>query len=155
MTKALNYLLTGLIALAAITAGRDAAAGSRQYDCVIEPDMVTEIGSPISGIIGEVLVDRDLSGLELAVLSAWLIDRRPDEQPSVVRLIARRPWLSWLLAGVSFVAVCTCFGIPHRPGETYDATKQLAEHVLYGLTALFFVIPAVFGDRAGGWPRRP
>src|SRR5262249_61939236 len=58
MTKALNYLITGLIALAAITAGRDATAGSRQYDCVIEPDMVTEIGSPISGIIGEVLVDR-------------------------------------------------------------------------------------------------
>lgn len=93
-------------------------------------------------------------GMGLAVVSVWLQPRGAERQPSLVRLIARRPWLPWLLAAFTYWAVATRFGVPSRPGQTYDSEAVLAEHVLYGLTAFLIVLPAVFGDRAGGWPRR-
>jgi peptidoglycan/LPS O-acetylase OafA/YrhL len=93
-------------------------------------------------------------GMGLAVISAALAHRDPGDQPRFVGLIARRPWLPWIVAAISFWAVSTRFGVPYRRGQNYDETALFAEHVLYGLTAFMFVLPAVFADRAGGWPRR-
>jgi peptidoglycan/LPS O-acetylase OafA/YrhL len=36
----------------------------------------------------------------------------------------------------------------------YNDANFLGEHVLYALTAALFLLPAVFGAGAGGWPRR-
>lgn len=93
-------------------------------------------------------------GMGLAVVSAWLAPRDPGRQPALVSLIARQPWLPWLLAAVAFWAVSTQFGIPVHTGQSYTTTALLAEHLLFGLIAFLIVLPAVFGDRAGGWPRR-
>ena len=93
-------------------------------------------------------------GMGLAVVSAWLAPRAQERQPAFVALIARRPWLPWLLAAISFWAVSTQFGIPVHTGQYYSATALLAEHLLFGLIAFLIVLPAVLGDWAGGWPRR-
>ncbi len=52
-------LLAGCLTAAAVLAAPVGAATKRPlYDCVIEPVLVTELGSPVSGIIDEVMVDR-------------------------------------------------------------------------------------------------
>ncbi len=92
-------------------------------------------------------------GMGLAVCSAWLAPRTADRQPRPVRIVTRRPWIAWALAALSFWVVATRLGLPRGFEHGYTQSQWLGEHVLYGLTAFLFVLPAVFGDHAGGWPR--
>ena len=55
---------------------------------------------------------------------------------------------SWALAGAAFVTVCN-IGLPITFANGTH-TEELARQVLYGLTALFLVVPAVFGMQDRG-----
>jgi peptidoglycan/LPS O-acetylase OafA/YrhL len=100
-------------------------------------------------------------GMALAVASVWL-ETRP-ETPRAVRWVERMPGLAWGLALVLFLFVSLGIGLdsesPHL-GITVDSPESttlaqwLAEGILYGLIAALLLLPAVFGDRLGGLPRR-
>ena len=100
-------------------------------------------------------------GMALAVASVWL-ETRP-ETPRAVRWVERMPSLAWGLALVLFLFVSLGIGLdsesPHL-GITVDSPESttlaqwLAEGILYGLIAALLLLPAVFGDKLGGLPRR-
>jgi peptidoglycan/LPS O-acetylase OafA/YrhL len=93
-------------------------------------------------------------GMGLAVISAWLQGREPGEPPAVIRFIARRPWVPWLAAAGFFVLVSKGIGITGYGFQQLTAAQVVGEHVLYGAVGLCLLLPAVFGDGSGGWPRR-
>jgi peptidoglycan/LPS O-acetylase OafA/YrhL len=93
-------------------------------------------------------------GMALAVVSAWLAGRPSAAAPRFVALIARRPWLPWLGAFVCFVVVSKGIGITGDTFQQLSVAQVVGEHLLYAGVALGLLLPAVFGDDAGGWPRR-
>ncbi len=51
--------------------------------------------------------------------------------------------------------VLLCFGLGKPPAAGYSDVKEvLLNRLLGGVMAFFLVLPAVFGDNAGGWVRR-
>jgi peptidoglycan/LPS O-acetylase OafA/YrhL len=100
-------------------------------------------------------------GMALAVASVWL-ETRPGT-PRPIRWVERMPGLAWGLALVLFLFVSLGIGLdsesPHL-GVTVDSPESttlaqwLAEGILYGLIAALLLLPAVFGDKRGGLPRR-
>src|SRR4051794_34033363 len=94
-------------------------------------------------------------GMGLAIVSAWLAGRPASAPPpGFVELISRRPWLPWLGAAVCFVVVSKGIGITGDGFQQLSVAQVVGEHVLYAGVALGLLLPAVFGDGAGGWPRR-
>jgi peptidoglycan/LPS O-acetylase OafA/YrhL len=92
-------------------------------------------------------------GMGLALLSATLRARPPALQPRAVQTVARHPGLCWGIALVLYVALC--FGLGKPPPAGYSDLKEvLLNRFLGGVMAFFLVLPAVFGDADGGWPRR-
>jgi peptidoglycan/LPS O-acetylase OafA/YrhL len=91
-------------------------------------------------------------GMGLAVVSAWLAGR--DEGPRWLLFVARRPWVPWLFAAGCFVLVSRGIGITGRDSQSLTVAQVVGEYALYGAVALGLLLPAVFGDDAGGWPRR-
>lgn len=90
-------------------------------------------------------------GMALAVLSvSW--QRRPRE-PGAVRFIAARPLACWGIALAAFLALSAVLAPAHATLR-YSPGQWLAYHLLAGVIALFFLLPAVFGQEAGGLPRR-
>jgi peptidoglycan/LPS O-acetylase OafA/YrhL len=99
-------------------------------------------------------------GMALAVASVWL-ETRP-ETPRAVRWVERAPGLAWGLVIVLFLVVSLGIGLnsesPHL-GITVDSPESttlaqwLTEGILYGLMAALLLLPAVFGDQLGGFPR--
>jgi peptidoglycan/LPS O-acetylase OafA/YrhL len=91
-------------------------------------------------------------GMALAVVS---VDREGREDESaVLRAIVRRPWLPWAAALAVFAVLSTTLGLPRGFYLVYTTGSYLGEHLLYALVAALVMLPAVFGDGAGGWPRR-
>ncbi len=90
-------------------------------------------------------------GMALAVLSVSLQGRtRP---PAPVRFIAARPGAVWGIGLVVYLTLCAV--LSSAPAYAYYSPAQtIIEHVGEGAVALFVVLPAVFGDRSVGWPRR-
>jgi peptidoglycan/LPS O-acetylase OafA/YrhL len=78
----------------------------------------------------------------LAVASAALHGR--ERRPWPVRLVERRPWLPWALA-LGILAMLT-FGV--------GATALFPQRTWYGVFSLLVLLPCIFGQEAGGWPRR-
>jgi peptidoglycan/LPS O-acetylase OafA/YrhL len=93
-------------------------------------------------------------GMGLAVISAWLQGRDIAARPRAVAFIERRPWAPWLLALGFFVLVSKGIGITGNTFQNLSVAQNLGEHVLYAAVALCLLLPAVFGDTGGGWPRR-
>ena len=89
-------------------------------------------------------------GMVLAVLSV-VAHGRPN---GAVRLIARRPWLSWAGAAVAFWFVATQLDLPRGFFLAYTNINYLGEHLGYALIAVLLLLPAIFGAEGGGWPRR-
>ena len=82
-------------------------------------------------------------GMGLAIASVL-------EPPSwLVRPVVRYPLLMWIVAVLLFVALYNW--TEERPGV---GTGGTAEFIMFGLVALFVLLPAVFGEDAGGIPRR-
>jgi peptidoglycan/LPS O-acetylase OafA/YrhL len=90
-------------------------------------------------------------GMVLAVVRCW-IDRGEMPEPAFLRW-RFAPTASWALAGLSFWVVSTRLGLP---GLLSDFTKvdQLLLQLLYGVTAFFLLLPAVFGPQDSGLVRR-
>jgi peptidoglycan/LPS O-acetylase OafA/YrhL len=55
---------------------------------------------------------------------------------------------------VCFVVVSKGIGITGDGFQQLSVAQVVGEHLLYAGVALGLLLPAVFGDRAGGWPRR-
>ena len=97
-------------------------------------------------------IDHIALGMGLAVVSAALVGR--SEQPRFVRLIERRPGLCWLAMAVLFWVAATRIGLDGDYFARSTVAQWVGVHVLYGVIALAFVAPAVFGDHRSGLPRR-
>jgi peptidoglycan/LPS O-acetylase OafA/YrhL len=91
-------------------------------------------------------------GMGLAVISVAL--ERRTSMPRLVAAIVRRPSLCWLAAFALFTFTAYGASLPRNSAPVYTQTTWLAEHLLYGAVAFLILLPAVFGDRAGGAPRR-
>ncbi len=88
-------------------------------------------------------------GMGLAVTSVGL--ERRERQPRVVQLVVSRPLIPWLAALTSYVVLSVVL-----PPTPFIATKgeQFVVHASFGAIAALLLLPAVFGDRSGGFPRR-
>lgn len=94
-------------------------------------------------------------GMALAVMSAWLAGRPESAKPPrLVALVTARPWVPWLGAAACFVLVSRGIGITGNGFQRLSVAQVVGEHLLYAGVALGLILPAVFGDGAGGWPRR-
>jgi peptidoglycan/LPS O-acetylase OafA/YrhL len=87
-------------------------------------------------------------GMGLAALSAWSRERGEPGWLSHAAL----PWASWALAGVTFFGIAH-LGTPILP-DYVQSDLDLARQTLYGLFALFLLLPAVFGPQDRGLVRR-
>jgi peptidoglycan/LPS O-acetylase OafA/YrhL len=91
-------------------------------------------------------------GMILAVVSVWWQGR--EEESRVLSAIGRRPWLPWALFLIPFWIVSTQLNLPRGFFLVYDTWNYMGEHVLYALCCALLLLPAIFGDARGGWPRR-
>lgn len=91
-------------------------------------------------------------GMLLAVASVAMHGRETESR--TVMTIVRRPWLPWLLALVAFWFVSTQLDLSRTLFAVYTQWSYLGEHLLYAVWAGFLLLPAIFGDWAGGWPRK-
>lgn len=88
-------------------------------------------------------------GMGLAVASVgW---ERQDRKPAPLRLIGSRPWIPWAAALGLYLALS--LWLPPTP-FVLDRGDQVIAHVGFGVIAALLLLPAVFGDREGGAPRR-
>jgi peptidoglycan/LPS O-acetylase OafA/YrhL len=86
-------------------------------------------------------------GMGLAIVSVALEGR--ERQPRLVSIVAARPLLPWLLAVAAYVAMSQWLPVVLQTnGQRFAAT------VGFGVIAALLLLPAVFGDGAGGLPRR-
>jgi peptidoglycan/LPS O-acetylase OafA/YrhL len=91
-------------------------------------------------------------GMVLAVLSVAWWGREGESR--ALSLIVRRPWVPWAAAAVVFWFTATQLGLPRGFYLVYSDVSYLGEHLLYATTAALLLLPAVFGDWAGGLVRR-
>ena len=150
------------IALAAIT-----ARGRRERTMRIELAVLLVLS--VASIVGRTIVRHTMHpqmfsftiagtfywfalGMGLAVVSAGLHGR--ECQPWAVRFIERRPSAVWAAALALLLVLSYGLGLPVSFPFTTTGKQYLAEHVLYGITALLAVLPAAFGGDLGGLPRR-
>jgi peptidoglycan/LPS O-acetylase OafA/YrhL len=91
-------------------------------------------------------------GMILAVVSVATHGR--ESTSASLMLIVRRPWVPWAAAAVVFAFVSLGLGLYRGFIADYTQWNFLGEHVGYALTAALLLLPAIFGDWAGGWPRR-
>ena len=91
-------------------------------------------------------------GMIMAVVSVAMHGREAGSR--VMRLIIRRPWVPWAAAAVVFWLVSTQMDLSRGFYVVYTQANFLGEHLGYALCAALLLLPAIFGDWAGGWPRR-
>lgn len=90
-------------------------------------------------------------GMALAVLSVAYQDERL--LPRAMKLVTARPGWCWVSAGVVYLIMCVI--LTSAPGHLfYSASQAFWQYTLSGLVAALIVMPAVFGQRQGGTPRR-
>ena len=91
-------------------------------------------------------------GMALAVVSAWIAQRRIDAPAGLGR--KRAPLVCWGLALVAFVTICVWIGKPPRGLVTYTFTEDMGIHYFYLAVAAFFLLPGIFGPQKEGAIRR-
>jgi peptidoglycan/LPS O-acetylase OafA/YrhL len=91
-------------------------------------------------------------GMAIAVVSVATWGR--EREFRALRVIVDRPWVPWLLSLAAFWFVSTQLGLSRGFLAVYTDWSYAGEHLLFVLVAALFLLPAVFGDWAGGWPRR-
>jgi peptidoglycan/LPS O-acetylase OafA/YrhL len=97
-------------------------------------------------------IDHFAIGMALAALSAWWTTRgdapRWTEHPAV-------PYLSWLLALVSFWVLCEHIGLRNNRGNLpFTNTQAWLVGLLWGFVGGFLVVPAVLGPQDRSLVRR-
>jgi peptidoglycan/LPS O-acetylase OafA/YrhL len=113
----------------------------------------TDAGIPDSSLYFTLLGNFDWFVLGMVLALASVVTGGMERRPAVVRLIERRPSLTWLVAAVLFWAIATQMGITAEFPQAYTDAEWLWEHLFYGAIAFFLLLPAVFGDSLGGVPR--
>ena len=88
-------------------------------------------------------------GMGLAIASVVL--EGTERKPWLVRAVESSPLPFWLCAVGAFVALALWL-----PEDIYSLTEAqlVTHHLVFGLVAFLLLLPAVFGDRRGGLPRR-
>jgi peptidoglycan/LPS O-acetylase OafA/YrhL len=87
-------------------------------------------------------------GMGLAVVSVGLEGR--ERQPAVIRLVVSRPLIPWALAFAAYALLSAW--LPSTPAIAEN--QRIVTHVAFGAISALLLLPAVFGDRSGGLPRR-
>jgi peptidoglycan/LPS O-acetylase OafA/YrhL len=90
-------------------------------------------------------------GMGLALLSVWA--QQQQAVPRFIDFLGRHTWLWWGCAAFFYWFVSTQLHL-HRDLTQLTPSQALARQFLYGLVALFLLIPAVFGDPDTGGVRR-
>ena len=90
-------------------------------------------------------------GMGLAVARVWISRRRLAAPLGLDRAYA--PAACWVLAAIAFWASSTRLGI-HRGASGFTTAQDVGVHLLYGLTAFFFLLPGIFGPQDQGAIRR-
>ena len=91
-------------------------------------------------------------GMALAVASAWL--GTDERRWRWTRFVVDRPGACWAGAALAFVATCftPVFG---RTGlSQHTALTWGLEQLVFVVVSALLLLPAIFGEEAGGWPRR-
>jgi peptidoglycan/LPS O-acetylase OafA/YrhL len=88
-------------------------------------------------------------GMAMAVASVG-VERR-ERQPALIRLVASRPLIPWALALGAYVLLSAW--LPSTP-VIVEHGQRVVSHLAFGAIAALLLLPAVFGDRSGGSPRR-
>jgi peptidoglycan/LPS O-acetylase OafA/YrhL len=97
-------------------------------------------------------------GMALAVASVAVARR--EREPRAVRLVVEHPGLCWAAAAAAFAALTALERSDwlFRPAQSFTATqpvaKTLAAIALGVAVHVLLVAPAIFGEAAGGLPRR-
>jgi peptidoglycan/LPS O-acetylase OafA/YrhL len=113
----------------------------------------TDGGAPDSNLYFTLIGNFDWFVLGMFLALASVLTVGAERRPALVRLVERRPSLAWLVAAVLFWAIATQMGITADFPQDYTAMEWLWEHLFYGAIAFFLLLPAVFGDSLGGFPR--
>jgi peptidoglycan/LPS O-acetylase OafA/YrhL len=97
-------------------------------------------------------------GMGLAVFSAaataGLTATATNAVARALRWLGEHAHASWLLAAAAFVTVSN-IGLPTTFAvDTFERKVEMVHQILYGLVALFVVLPAVFGPQDRGLGRR-
>ena len=90
-------------------------------------------------------------GMGLAVVRVWTTRRRLAAPLGLDRAYA--PAACWALAALAFWACSTRLGID-RGSPGFTTAQDVGVHLLYGLTAFFFLLPGIFGPQDQGLIRR-
>jgi peptidoglycan/LPS O-acetylase OafA/YrhL len=90
-------------------------------------------------------------GMGLAVVSAWFARRGTRPHLAEHRAF---PAASWALAAVAFWVVSIPLDLQRHPFGTITFGQDVARQTLYGLVALFLLLPGVFGPQDRGGIRR-
>jgi len=93
------------------------------------------------------------AGMSLAVASVRHLGRERDTRWT--RSVLEHPGACWTLAFAIYLGIAFAPAFP-RPftGREYTPLAHTVEHVLYAAVALLVMLPAVFGEAAGGGSRR-
>jgi peptidoglycan/LPS O-acetylase OafA/YrhL len=97
-------------------------------------------------------VDGFAIGMSLAVVSA-AAEAGVDVLPRARRFVTERPLACWGIAAALLLVVSYGLGLP-RDFAHVSPGMDLVKHLFYDGFALMLVLPAAFGDDAGGLPRR-
>jgi len=93
------------------------------------------------------------AGMVLALLSAWVGSE--ERRWAAARWVADHPGSCWVAAVAVFAAGCLSPAfVPSRMVNSHTPLTHFAEQVLYAAIAVLIVLPGVFGETSGGWPRR-
>jgi peptidoglycan/LPS O-acetylase OafA/YrhL len=90
-------------------------------------------------------------GMGLAVAAAWVAGR--ESTPHFAEVLGSAPIVWWVLSLACFVTVSKGLRLPVGLVRV-DGTKAFARQFLYGATAFFLLLPAVFGPQDRGFVRR-
>src|ERR1039458_616564 len=113
---------------------RSPARGSRQpAPATLRGAASSRPGPPARLLRGS--LDDCARGMGLAVASAW-IETAGAGDPPWVRLLGRRPGLSWAFAAAAYLLVSLGIGLTGDPAQTYTPTQYLTRNVLYGAVAV-------------------
>lgn len=91
-------------------------------------------------------------GMGMAAASVALEGREDDSRAA--RLITAHPWPCWLAGAAIYLALSRAYPTPILALLTTDRLHVVLEYVGVGASAALFMAVAVFGEGAGGGPRR-
>jgi len=91
-------------------------------------------------------------GMALAIASAWLGTDETRWRWS--RFVVRRPGVCWGAAIAVFTTFCLTPVFKRTFVEKHSLLTWTFEQPVYVVIAVLLLLPAMFGETSGGWPRR-